>query len=219
MTQPFDELRRYADDLASEVSPLTAQRAVRSALSPNVRRPRKAVIALVTTGLLGVSNIALAATANSAVPGDTLYGVDRAYERVVDLAGLGGPRVTERMQETGVLVERGQLGAALDLVQETLGKVLQADDPDAEFETLLAEAHGMPDVVSQLVDVAKSISSGDATGQDVAELARQLGQRLAEERSNRPDHAGPPEDRGPREGSPSGTAPGTTNPTRGGNQP
>lgn len=202
MTQPFDDLRRYADDLASEVSPFAAQRAVRSAMSPHVSRPRKAVIALVATGLLGISNVALAASANPAVPGDALYGVDRAYEQVVDIAGFGGPRVAERLQEAGTLVERGELGMALDLVQETLGKVLESDDPDAEFQTLVSEAAGMPDAVATLVEVARSIGASDGSGQEVAELARLLGQQLSEALSNRPENAGPPA------GSPSEDAPG-----------
>ncbi|MEX2424534.1 MAG: hypothetical protein WD990_11205, partial [Acidimicrobiia bacterium] len=151
MNEPFDDLRRYADDLASEVSPSTAQRAVRAGMSSPTRRPRKALVALLATGLLGVSNVALAATADSSAPGDALYGVDRAYEQVVDLTGLGGPRVSERLQETGVLVERGDLGAALELVQETLGKVLESDDPDTELQTLVAELEGAPGAVSELV--------------------------------------------------------------------
>ena len=231
MNEPFDELRRYADDLASEVSPSTAQRAVRSAMSTPSRRPRRAFVALVTTGLLAVSNVALAATADSSVPGDALYGLDRAYEQVVDLTGFGGPRVSERLQETNVLIERGDLGAALDLVQETLGKVLESDDPDAEFQTLVAGLEGAPGAVSELVladlvGVARSLGSSDATGQDVAELARQLGQRLSEERSNRPDDVGPDNNNGNGNDNPgrpdeslSDTSPGATNPNRGGNQP
>ncbi|MEX2280085.1 MAG: hypothetical protein WEA76_08355, partial [Acidimicrobiia bacterium] len=195
MTKPFDDLRRYADDLASEVSPFAAQRAVRSAMSPHVSRPRKVVVALVATGLLGISNVGLAASADSAVPGDVLYGVDQAYEQVVDLAGFGGPRVAERLQETSVLVERGELGVALDLVQKTLGKVLESDDPKAEFDTLVSETAGMPDVVASvvlegLVGIARSISTDDeADGQAVAEFAK----TLSDELSNRPDDAGPPE--------------------------
>lgn len=240
MNEPFDELRRYADDLASEVTPSTAHRAVRSAMSSPTRRPRRAVVVLVTTGLLGLSNVALAATADSSVPGDALYGVDRAYEQFVDLTGLGSPRVSERLQETGVLVERGDLGAALELVQETLGKVLASEDPDTEFQTLVAELEGAPGAVSELVlndlvNVAQSVGAGEPTGQDVAELARQLGQRLSEERSNRPDDVGPGNDNGnPNSGpgnnsgnqnpgqpdeSPSDSSPGATNPNRGGNQP
>ncbi|MFP5333232.1 MAG: hypothetical protein ACLGHX_12850 [Acidimicrobiia bacterium] len=217
MTNPIDDLRRYADDLASEVSPFVAQRAVRSAMTPGLRRPRKAVVVLATTALFGVSNIALAATANPAIPGDPLYGVDRAYEKVVDLAGLGGPRVDERLAETGALVADGRLAEALGLVQETLGKVLSADDPQAELEALTDALDNVPDAVSEvvlqgLVATAHDISTGEADGSDVAGLAQQLGQelgrRLAEENSNRPDDAGPPD-----------SVPGPTNPGNGPNVP
>lgn len=213
MTNPIDDLRRYADDLASEASPFVAQRAVRSAMAPNTRRPRKAVVVLVTTALFGVSNIALAATADPAIPGDALYGVDRAYERVADLAGLGGPRVTERLAETGALVERGHLADALELVQETLGKVLESDDPQAELDELTEAMANVPEAVSEivlegLVAVAHGTAKGDLTGEDVAATARQLGQQLAEELSNRPDDAGPPED-----------VPGSSNPGNSENRP
>jgi hypothetical protein len=218
MTQPFDDLRRYADDLAAEVSPFTAQRAVRSAMSPDVRRPRKAVVALVATGLLGVSNVALAATSDAAVPGDALYGVDRAYERVFDFAGFESARIAERLQETGVLVDRGELGMALDLVQETLTKVLESDDPEAEFETLVTEVENMPDAVADvvfdgLVNIAKATATSDDPGADVSEAAQQLGRQLRELLDQVPDHAGPPEE------SPSDTRPGVIIPDPGGNQP
>ena len=213
MTNPIDDLRRYADDLASAVSLFTAQRAVRSAVSPDTRRPRKAVVVLVTTALFGISNVALAATADPAIPGDALYGIDRAYERVADLAGLGGPRVTERLAETGALVEQGRLAEALELVQETLGKVLESDDPQAELEELTAASANVPGPVSDLVleglvAVAQGTAAGNLTGEDVAAIARELGEQLREERSNRPDDAGPPEG-----------VPGSTNPGNSENRP
>ena len=199
MTQPFDDLRRYADDLASEVSPLAAQRAVRSAMSPHVNRPRKLVMALVVTGLLGVSNVALAAVADPAVPGDTLYKVDRTYERLVDFAGLGGPRVSERVYETGVLVERGNLGMALDLVHETLTTILESDDPVGYLDKFEAEIGSQPEVVAALVSVAKDTAS---SGGDVSEAAKQLREVL----SQRPEGGGPPDD------SPSENNPGQNRP-------
>jgi hypothetical protein len=218
MTQPFDDLRRYADDLATEVSPFTAHRAVRSAMSPDVRRPRKAVVALVATGLLGLSNVALAATADAAVPGDALYGMDRAYEQVFDFVGIENARVAERLQEAGVLVERGELGVALDLVQETLTKVLESDDPEAEFEALVSEVANVPDAVADvvfegLVKIARATASSDEPGADVREAARLLGQQLRDLLSGRPDDAGPPD------GSPSDTRPSPSIPEPGGNQP
>lgn len=199
MTQPFDDLRRYADDLASEVSPLAAQRAVRSAMSPHANRPRKLVVALVVTGLLGVSNVALAAVADPAVPGDALYNVDRAYERFVDFAGFGGPRVTERVFETGVLVKRGNLGVALDLVHETLANILESDDPAGYLNKFEAEIGSQPDVVAALVLIAKDTAT---SGADVSEAAKQLRNLL----SQRPEDAGPPAD------SPSENNPGQNRP-------
>ncbi|HSJ27078.1 MAG TPA: hypothetical protein VLB67_02640 [Acidimicrobiia bacterium] len=223
MTEPFDDLRRYADELASEVSPFTAERAVHRALSTPSRRPRRVVVAVITTGLLGISNVALATIADPAVPGDPLYGVDRAYERVVDLAGLGSPRVSERLQETGVLVERGNLGEALALVQETLGKILDSDDPEAEMEKLVTVAADSPAavnelVLAELVATARAVGSSDLTGQDVAALARDLGRALSEERSQRPDDAGRP-DRAGRPDDPGSQGQGNANPNAGGNQP
>ncbi len=188
MTQPFDDLRRYAEDLASEVSSSAAQRAVRSAMVPHVNRPRKLVVALVATGLLGVSNVALAAVADPAVPGDALYKVDRAYERLVDIAGFGGPRVSERVYETGVLVERGNLGKALDLVQETLTKIIESDDPAGYLDKFEAEVGSQPAAVANLVMIAKHTATSDNPGEGVSEAARQLRDLL----SQRPDHAGPP---------------------------
>ena len=213
MTNPIDDLRRYADDLVSGVSPFAAQRAVRSAMTPDLRRPRKAVVVLVTTALLGVSNVALAATADPAIPGDALYRVDRAYEQLADLAGLGGTHLTERLAETGALVEQGRLAEALALVQETLGKVLESDDPQAELEQLTEAVENVPEAVSELVlnglvEVARGTAAGDMTGEDVAALARELGEKLREAMSNRPDHAGPPDD-----------SPGATNPGNSGNHP
>ncbi len=207
MKDALDHLRRYADDLASEVSPFAAHRAVERAMTPLVHRPRKLVVALVTTGLLGVSNVALAATADSAVPGDRLYTVDRAYERIVDLVGLGGPRVAERLQETSVLVERGELAMALDLVQETLTRILESSDPHAALDEFEEEVGSQPEAVAALVATAKATATQENPGQDVSEQARKLRELL----SQRPDHAGPPDGRGPREDSPSQDAPGQQN--------
>lgn len=208
MTQPFEELRRYADDLASEVAPFVAQRAVHRAMSPTVSRPRKALVALAVTGLLGVSNVALAATADPAVPGEALYGIDRAYEQVADLTGFGGPRVAERLQEAGILVEQGELAAALDLVQETLTRILEDEDPAGALAELEALAGEQPAVVAALVQTAKNTA---ASGQDVSSQARQLRELL----SQQPEDAGPPDHAGggPPDGAggPPADAPGQQN--------
>jgi hypothetical protein len=222
MSDPFDDLRRYAADLYSEVSPVAAHRAVASAMSHRRNRPRKSVVILVATGMFALTNVALAAVADPAVPGDRLYPVDRAYESVADLLGGGGPRVTERFQEVDVLLERGHLGMALELVQETLTKILESDDPHAALEELDASVGGVPAEVAALVEVARAVGHDDeVSGADVAAIARTLVERI----ERRPDHAGPGQPTpgvtapGRDNQTPGVTAPGQDNPNRGGNQP
>lgn len=215
MRDPFEALRRYADDLVSEVSLVAAHRAVSRALSSRSSRPRAAVVAIVTTGLLGVSNVALAATADPSVPGDALYGVDRAYERVMDLVGLGGPRVPERLLETSALIEQGRLGEALALVQETLAAILQSDDPEAALDQLEAHVGSSPEAVAVLLEVARSIKGSDATGADVSAIARTLVDQLSQRPDDTPAGTAPG---GPPDSTPGGTAP-PANPGTGGTQP
>lgn len=218
MHDPISDLRRYASDLASEVPYADARRAANRAMATRQSTPRRAVVAMATTVLFGISNVALAATADSAVPGDILYGIDRAYENVSGLVGIGGVHAAERLAEADTLLQRGNFGAALELVQEILTTVLEADDPGAAIDELEAAVGGPTVEVTALVKLARSIG-GDSgnSGQDVANLARQLVDRI---------------DQGPPEGSPSetapghsdgttpgATAPGATNPERGGGQP
>lgn len=222
MNNPFDAMRRYAADLMSEVSPATTRRAVASALAPDVRRPRKAVVAIASVGLLGISNVALAAGANPSVPGDTLYGLDRAYEQVLDMVGLGGSHVAERLQEIDVLAQRGDLTGAAALVEETLASILAIDDSETELADFIEGVGGQPDEVAALVAKAQD---DDRTGQDVAALARELGKSLGHGQQETETTTGDGEDTdidkdtGPPAESPGATAPGQTNPSRGGNRP
>src|SRR5690606_17802627 len=75
---------------------------------------------LVFAGLavLVVANLGTAALADSAVPGDFLYPVDRAYEELADLVGFGGDRGEERLEEATVLADRGELLAAVDHIAD-----------------------------------------------------------------------------------------------------
>lgn len=218
---PIRDLRRYASDLASEVSSSDARRAANRALSGRPAGPRRTVVVVVTTVLFGISNVALAATADSAVPGDALYGIDRAYENVTGLVGIGGIHAAERLAEADTLLQRGDLGAALELVTEVLTAALESGDPAAAIAEL-EEAVGGPSIeVLDLVALARSVGSDPETsGQDVAEAARRLVERI---------ETGPPADSpsvtapGQTGDSPSVTAPGQTGEqgqgTRGGGQP
>ena len=213
---PISDLRRYAAALEAQVSSERSRQAARTALhTPSPRRaPRRTVVAIAATLLMGVSNVALATVADPAVPGDTLYGVDRAYERVGSLIGFDDTHASERASEVLVLQERGKSAAALDLVQETLSRLLESDDPEAAVSEFTAGlGQDVSDKVDELLDVARGV---DTTGAEVSEIARTIvdsivlpeqaqGNPGGPDNPGPPENAGPPEDAGPPENPGEGT--------------
>ena len=190
MSNPFDDLRALAADLEYSVPTERARFRVARAMEHGPSRPRRAVVALATAGLLTISNVALAAVADPAAPGDALYGIDRAYERVQNVAGFDS-HAAERLQEAVVMAERGRASDVLSLVQEALTEVLEADDPVAAVENLKRKANLGEDFEKQLaavVDAANRAGNSDPdfSGQDVANLARELGRTFPPANSNRP---------------------------------
>lgn len=173
---PISDLKRYAAALEAQVSDDRARSAARTALhtpSPTSRSPRRVVVALVTTVLMGVSNVALAAAANPSIPGDPLYGLDRAYESVGAAVGLSGSHASERATEVLALQERGKSAEALDLVQETLNTLLESDDPKAavrEFTAGLGN-EAFAETLQALLTAARGV---DTTGEAVSKLARSI---------------------------------------------
>lgn len=118
MTHPTDHLRRYAEDIASAVSPARSRVAALRAIGASRPErphllPRVAFASL--AGLL-VLNVAAAGVADAAVPGDALYAIDRAYEALTDAVGLGEDHTTERVAEAWTLMERDDLTGAIDLM-------------------------------------------------------------------------------------------------------
>ncbi len=157
--------------MRAEVRARRAIEAVRHA----PRRPRRTVIAITTTVLMGVGNAAMAAVANPAVPGDALYGLDRAYEQVGDVFGIGSTHVAERFDEAGVLVERGRAADALKLVQETLQGILESDDPQTAVDELIdAAGPEAAEHVRELLDYIHSQGPGQVDGQKVRRAAQAL---------------------------------------------
>lgn len=198
---PISELRRYAADLEAQVPADRARSAARRALlnpTPARRRPRRAIAAIVATALMGISNVALATAADPAVPGDALYGVDRAYESIGSAVGFDGTHAAERANEVLVLQERGQSTEALQHVIESLTELLEADDPVAAVEEFTAAIDNSAVDLSQLMEVVQDV---DSTGQDIAAVARQIASSLelpdhARGNPGGPDEPGPPDDRG-----------------------
>lgn len=132
---------------------------------------------LVTFG--GLSGVALAA--NGAVPGDTLFGIDRALETV----GIGNGGNAERLNEVKALIDQGRADRGLEhaagIVEGDTGAqaaLLAA----AERIRGLDQAASHEGVATLLTYLSENVGSVD--GATVAELARAV-------RGN--DPAGPPE--------------------------
>ena len=142
--------------------------------TPSPSKPtRRVVVAVATTVLMGVSNVALATAANPAVPGDPLYGLDRAYESIGAAVGFSAVHASERASEVLVLQERGRSSEALDLVQETLTTLLDSDDPKAavhEFTAGLGN-EDFADTLEALLTAARDV---DTTGEAVSRIARSI---------------------------------------------
>ncbi len=84
--------------------------------------------ALLLTGMTGV------AVADDAVPGDALYGLDRAMESI----GIGAPGLSERIAEAQALSQRGEITAAIAHAADAVEATVQ--DGGADQESLLSES-------------------------------------------------------------------------------
>jgi hypothetical protein len=158
----------------------------------------------------GVAAVALgfgfagAAAANSAAPGDALYGLDRALERV----GVHNGGLSERLDEANELLAQGDEEGALALVTDALD-----DEGDAEGrQALLAVAARLGEngseqsadvhagVAAMLTWMATTEATGKEYGQGVADLARAIhadqADNPAADPSAKPDVTGAPSDPG-----------------------
>lgn len=206
---PFDrmvsELRSEADRAAfSDLTERAVALGSRPRLARRLRNRIATVAASITLAFGGLGGVAYAA--NGAAPGDFLYGVDRALERV----GIGDGGSTERLGEVTVLIERGDTVRALQHTTESL--LGESDDSGSEEarSALLAAADriaatgdtgppvGVADLLTYLSDNLDAVD-----GLKVAELARAI--RGADGDSEPSDDApGPPDSTpgGPPDGTP-----------------
>lgn len=116
-TSPMDDLKAYAASLTDSVSVEETDAVVARVLrAPRGGRlplkQRVTAVGVVVATFLS-ANVGLAAAAQNAAPGDALYGVDRAYERIAEFVGISNSRTEERLQEANDLAERGDATAAL----------------------------------------------------------------------------------------------------------
>lgn len=186
--RPFEDLRSLGEFLRNRVADDDSRRVAAAAVGRRRPQRSRAWIAIVaSTALFALANVALAKASDSAIPGQFLYPLDRAYEWLSDRFATHD-RVPERVAEALDLAEGGHTDRALLVVTEILG-----DD-----ESLQAAVGGLSgsgsslavrDEVKELVGAASSVheaaQSGDAdaleaaidsvkeAAQDVADTASQ----------------------------------------------
>ncbi|MEX0826756.1 MAG: hypothetical protein WD184_08425 [Acidimicrobiia bacterium] len=199
------ELRSEADRAVfTDLTERAVALGLRPRLAGRLRTRLATVAASITLAFGGLGGVAFAA--NGSAPGDFLYGVDRALERV----GLGSGGSAERLGEVTALIERGDTVRGLQHATESL--LGEADDAGSEAArlALLAAADriaavgdtgppvGVADLLTYLSDNIDAVD-----GLRVAELAGAIGE--ADGDSGPPDeNPGPPDSTpgGPPDGTP-----------------
>ena len=243
-----EEMRGYAayvpsdslvDRVAAEAATLalaTRESAVNGtkASPPSRRRwpalsPRAAVATLSLLMVVGMTGVA--AAADSAAPGDPLYGLDRALERI----GIGAGSAVERLEEADQLLTEGQTLQALEHATEALdGDTAASAALDIAIDRVETAANENSAAVQEKVGAILNFMSenigkdegvdGVDFGQGIADIAR--GIATASEnvtpgpvddpppgQQNRPDEGEPPGNGNRGTGSGSSDPPGS-----GGNQ-
>lgn len=218
----MDELKEYAASLSATVQETTTEAAVSRALrTPRATHvPLRTRFATVTLAVVSFfsANVGLAAASQNAAPGDLLYGVDRAYERVAAFVGISDSNTDERVREANKLADRGDATAALAAASTALealnssldrsGETADLDlahDIETASETMqtatLPEQSNAPEFVDDvlletrvLLDLVAQIREAAKNGEpgDAAELARQIRDQAQRVSDRASDKANPP---------------------------
>lgn len=137
------------------------------------RRVRSKLVTSVLSvfAVIGMTGVAVAS--NAAAPGDLLYGIDQALERI----GINDGGITERLEEAATLAENGQPAEALDHAAAAVSSQSpSAADALERAVQSLEDSAGITAEVAALLDwMSAADVSGVDFGQGVAERARQLG--------------------------------------------
>lgn len=171
---PYNHLRSYGEALIDSVDPARAEAvAVRALAAPSaglsLRRRLVAVAAASATFITG--NLGVAFAADSAVPGDLLYGLDRAYEQLSELIGLSGDHSEERLEEALLLAAAGNTAGALDAVIESMAELRDRGNLEAPgLETALDAVAEARDRKNAEVDA----ETASAHAEKVVSIAHQI---------------------------------------------
>ncbi len=181
--EPLTELRAYARTLVAE-----AEDAVRPVV---VRPPSRGagvwrrVATLLSAAVLGFVVAGTAAASDSATPGDVLYPVDRAVERVGSWVGLGPDIAAERTAEANILLAKGEAVEALELAREVAADHTPAATRETVEEAIGAaidsasEARAVPRpelhaAIAELIAAAHEAPDGTPGAADVVAAAHRV---------------------------------------------
>ena len=134
-----------------------AKRKGREAMRLRPKIAAALVVALLLSGMTGVVY-----AADRAVPGDTLYGLDRALENV----GVNDGGAAERLAEVRELVENGRPEAALDHAGEALAEAESEGAAATELEQARAALQAAGGAISDIEEGgehAREVRTGVST--------------------------------------------------------
>lgn len=137
-----------------------ASRALARAESRPHRRARLVAAIVSGSAFAIVSVTGVGAIADQAVPGDSLYPVDRAYEAVARAIGRNADRTQETLQEAITLAQRGNRDGAAAHVATELGRFIVPDDPEQ-----------VPDPIVEATPALEASTPGETTSPAVTTQA------------------------------------------------
>lgn len=114
---PFDDLRSYARSLVDAAPALDASSLHLVDGSPVPKRPHRFTVpvmaAMSVAAMLLFAEVGVSFAANSAVPGDGIYGIDLLIEDALMAVGIPIDTASERIDEAEVLLARSELDEAI----------------------------------------------------------------------------------------------------------
>lgn len=184
------EVQRFAAEAAKLVPATPDRTALRDSRVPDVSGRRSSRLGLRLAAAAAALVVMLSAfggmayAANSAVPGDTLYGLDLALEKIE--IGAGG--LKERLTEAGQLVERGRVQEGLDLAGDAISRSAGGDeDLRAAAEALRAAAYAVannqdlqsPEGRASVAERLRWMASVEPTAKEFSQAVQDLAGALA----------------------------------------
>jgi hypothetical protein len=187
-----DRLRRMAATDELSVGRGRAEQIASRALARVESRPRqraRLVAAIVSGSAFAIVSVTgVGAIADQAVPGDSLYPVDRAYESISRAIGRDVDRTQERLEEALALAQRGDRVAAANHVNAELGqRMIVVALPEQNVDSDPTETT----VPSPEVDAAPAAAASSAVEAAPTTLPEAVPTAEAAPETGAPDAEGP----------------------------